>query len=798
MSSRPVRIGLGLLLAALGVFFGSRVRIDGDIARLLPDRDPALRQASAMLQSVMQRMVIDLSLPGEREDRLELLMGAADELARRLDESPRVLEARAKLLDEEALDSTELLIDAAGRLLEPRHYAELEQRLAPAAIDEMLTQLMRRAHEPDAGWLLQEARRDPFGVSGFVLAPLEHQLAGFRDVRLVQGHLVTQDGGHLLLFVEPVAPATDTLEARALLADLDAAIAALHAQPELEGLVVRHLGAHRSTLDNQDQIASDVALTSTVGAVFVALIAILTLARFWWGLLALTPALFGGAVALGVVSFWRDTIASPVVGFGVALLGISIDYAIHVLYRLNSGQAGRLPVRALFMGATTTAFAFLVLGASSMPALREVGVLGALGIVASAVFAVVVLPALAGVPQAGSRPRFDLRALLARRPAGQGRRGLALALVLTPLFALGALRLELDGEVQHLSSLSDAAAADEAGILETWGEAFRTTQVVVQADDVQGALVAAARVAEVLERAREAGRIREFASISGILPPLGVQAERLAAWRDFWSPERLARVGADLGAAAQRQGFDAAAFAPFFEWVAREPAPLEYAPGDRGPLAAQVGERILQVPGGVMIATPVFADDWQAVGELKQELAAAVPSAAVLNNEAMSRRLAELVGGELWKLGGLAFAAVAALVLLWLRSVRHAALVIVPLFFSSLWTLGALGWMGVPINLANSVFAAFLFGIAVDYAIFMAQARIARARGEDEDLAETDASVLLCAATTCVGFGALVIAGHPVLHSIGATALTGILAALCATRVFVPALAGRLLGGPQP
>jgi predicted exporter len=797
MKRRRLRIALGVLVTALGLFFGSRVRLDGDIGRLLPDRDPALRQASAVLQSVMQRMVIDLSLPEAGADRLELLMRAADELATRMAESLRVHEARARMLDGDAIESTDFLVDSAARILRPEHYAELEGRLEPEALDAMLAKLRRRAHEPDAAWFLQQARRDPFGISGFVLAPMEGLLAGFRDVRLVDGHLVTQDGAHLLVFVEPSIPATDIDGARALLADLQAAGAALRARPELAGLVVRHLGAHRSTLDNQDQIASDVALTSTVGAVFVALIAILTLARFWWGLLALTPALFGGAVALGVVSFFRDTIAAPVVGFGVALLGISIDYAIHVLYRLNAGHASRLPVRALFMGATTTAFAFLALCASSMPALREVGLLGALGIVASSVFAVYVLPAIAGLPAESNRPRFDLRALLVRRPV-QARTRLRwafAAVALTPLFVLGALRLELDGEVQHLSSLSKTAAADERGILETWGEAFRTTQVLVPANEMQGALAATELIAETLVSAREAGEIRDFACISDLLPTLQQQALRLAAWRAFWSGERVARLRADLARATDAQGFEAAAFEPFFEWIAREPAPLEYALGDEGPLATLVSDRVLALDEGVLVATPVFVDDWQALGRLKQRLAEHVPSAVVLNNEELSRQLAALVGGELWKLGSLAFLAVAVLVLLWLRSWRHAALVMLPLVFSSLWTLGALGWMGVPVNLANSVFAAFLFGIAVDYAIFMTQARIAQARGEDEDLAETDASVLLCATTTCVGFGVLVIAGHPVLNSIGATALTGILAAFAATRVFVPALSGRWLAG---
>ena len=86
---------------------------------------------------------------------------------------------------------------------------------------------------------------------------------------------------------------------------------------------------------------------------------------------------------------------------------------------------------------------------------------------------------------------------------------------------------------------------------------------------------------------------------------------------------------------------------------------------------------------------------------------------------------------------------------------------------------GLLGWMNISITLANAAFVVFLFGLAIDYGIFMVEARLRHAATGEDVVEESDGAVLLCALTTCVGFGALLLATHPVLYSIGATALIG-------------------------
>jgi len=75
-----------------------------------------------------------------------------------------------------------------------------------------------------------------------------------------------------------------------------------------------------------------------------------------------------------------------------------------------------------------------------------------------------------------------------------------------------------------------------------------------------------------------------------------------------------------------------------------------------------------------------------------------------------------------------------------------------------------------------------ILGLGVDYGVFMVM------RGE-VDLG-TEKAVLVSGLTTLAGFGALALAAHPALHSIGVTVLLGIGGAVPAALLVIPALSG--------
>jgi hypothetical protein len=110
-------------------------------------------------------------------------------------------------------------------------------------------------------------------------------------------------------------------------------------------------------------------------------------------------------------------------------------------------------------------------------------------------------------------------------------------------------------------------------------------------------------------------------------------------------------------------------------------------------------------------------------------------------------------------------------------------LALLPVLSGLMTMFGVMGWLGYGFNLFNLVATILMIGLGVDYGIFM----VYRLFRDLEPSAEK--AVLVSALTTLSGFGVLVLARHPALHSIGLTILLGVCGALPTVIWIVPALA---------
>ena len=99
--------------------------------------------------------------------------------------------------------------------------------------------------------------------------------------------------------------------------------------------------------------------------------------------------------------------------------------------------------------------------------------------------------------------------------------------------------------------------------------------------------------------------------------------------------------------------------------------------------------------------------------------------------------------------------------------------------------VGVMGALGMAFNLINVIAAILIIGLGVDYGIFMVN-KLSNGTGRS-----TERAVCVSGLTTLAGFGALVLARHPALHSIGVTVLLGITAAVPSALLVIPALSRR-------
>ena len=154
----------------------------------------------------------------------------------------------------------------------------------------------------------------------------------------------------------------------------------------------------------------------------------------------------------------------------------------------------------------------------------------------------------------------------------------------------------------------------------------------------------------------------------------------------------------------------------------------------------------------------------------------------LISNSMMSRQLGEMIVADSARFVMLAIVAVIVLLVILFRNVGKILSAMVPVLTGVMCMMGVMTLMGMPLNLFNLLAGVLVIGLAVDYGIFMVH------RATESLDPAIERAVLVSGLTTLAGFGALAMAQHPTMRSIGVTVLSGLAPALLAALVVVPAM----------
>ena len=98
-----------------------------------------------------------------------------------------------------------------------------------------------------------------------------------------------------------------------------------------------------------------------------------------------------------------------------------------------------------------------------------------------------------------------------------------------------------------------------------------------------------------------------------------------------------------------------------------------------------------------------------------------------------------------------------------------------PLAVSWYWIQGIMGLSGLQFNIVNIILATFIFGMGDDYSIFITEGLLYERATDKKILHSYKNAVALSALIMFVGIGALVLAKHPAMRSLGLVTVIGML-----------------------
>ncbi|HRX12969.1 MAG TPA: 1-acyl-sn-glycerol-3-phosphate acyltransferase, partial [Draconibacterium sp.] len=149
-------------------------------------------------------------------------------------------------------------------------------------------------------------------------------------------------------------------------------------------------------------------------------------------------------------------------------------------------------------------------------------------------------------------------------------------------------------------------------------------------------------------------------------------------------------------------------------------------------------------------------------------------NAVLWDKQHFSVKLVDALKNDFNSLVWISLLAVFAVLLISYGRFELAILAMIPLVAGWLWTLGLMGLFGIEFNIFNIIISTFIFGLGVDYAVFILNALIEERKYGHNELTASKLSILLSALTTFAGIGVLIFAKHPALKSIAALSIIGV------------------------
>jgi predicted exporter len=764
-----------LAFAALIAFVVTRFEVTNDVAEFLPESGD--RELGALSRQIadgeLSRMMV-LVVDGPDEATVTAA-SAAFEAA--LHDEPDV-ERRLAFLEGGPPDGVDR---ALWELYEPRRLGFLagsaeaaQARLSDEALAEAAADLRAELAGPMSPLLARVAPRDPLLVLPTLFERLGRSQAN--DLAVADGRFVTRDGRAAVLFLATRASAFDAAAQAPFLEGVERAFAGVDARFG-GALSLDQSGVNRFATRAAAAIRDDIQRVSIFSAVFI--VGLLLLLFRGLRVLLLASLSVGAGVVAGaaVVLFAFGRLHAITVAFGASLIGVTIDYVIHLychhaVLAPPGGPRATLAsiVRPLATGASTTMAGFLALLGSSLGGLREVACFAATGIVVAFFVTCVILPPLMPevVPQTRALMRFIalLERVLAFLRAHRRRLWIPPALALA-FIAVYLPRAHFEEDIASLGKLDPGLLAEDARVRARVTRFEQMRFVVALGGSEAEALSANERVARALDEAVSAEELGGYRSLAALLPSPTTQAEVTDAVRG--DPTLPARVEAAFTAA----GFAEGAFEPFFETLrGPAPEPLTYDALLASPLASWV--RPFRISLGDRVGVVTFLHGVADADALEARLAGE-EGVVFLRQSDLFGRANRLYQQSTLELLGAGLLAVLVLLLLRYREPRRALAVFVPATIAAAFTVSVLTFAGRGLDLVTITALLFVVSMGEDYGVFLVDAND---ETDARHLAAALASVVLACVTTVMDFALLAPSDHPVLGALGITASAGIAACL--------------------
>lgn len=826
--------GLMLALFAFFGYFASQIHLEEDISKLLPsskNEDGSTKLAFADLRIKDKTfLVFEASPEMGKQEQVDSLIQVSDRFVADLTARLESLKVQGDTLLQDIFASVskeDILFDAVdfmeGQLpcyIDTASYASFDTLFTIEHMERQMALNKEQAMSPIGSLFPELIAMDPLGLRSVLMDQLQGLSGGLGgSYKIVDGHFFVPDSSVLLVFLTPRFAATNTGKGAQLFSILNdmqqqywgSSGDVPQTSPQGTQVKVMYHGSTARGAYNSWQTKADLRNT-IIGSLVVVLLFIFLCFRNWNTIpLLLLPVAFGTLFGLAMMYFIKGQFSLLALGIGAIVLGVALSYVLHVIthykYVSDPEQVLKDQVTPVFLGCLTTIGSFMGLIFINTELLQDFGLFASFAIVGTTVFSLVFLPQFFD-PEKNKRNRraFALIDKINVYPFDRKRPLLLLIGLLSGVCLFFYLKggIDFDADMRNIGYFSDNITYSEELVRAKTHTGDKQQYFASSGATMEEALDNFSLMADKLDSLQQVGLVKSYTPTSTIFVPQKEQQARIDAWHAYWTEERLSSVRDLIKKSAPKQNIVPEYFEPFFEMATRdyEPQPL-YEQGII-PFGLQSTMMEQSADGSYLCFTSVRCanDSVRSSSSDYQQICRAIasqPHLMVLDTYFYTQDTLLELNEDFNVLQWVSMAFVFVVLLVSFHfNLKHTVLGFLPILVSWLIVLGAMVIFDRQFNLINIIISTFIFGIGVDYSIFVMNGLLA---GQKETCGDTDrvkrdvlllsyhkTAILFSAVVLIVTVSSMLFAKHPAITSVGFATLVGMVSAVVLSYVVQPFL----------
>lgn len=778
------------IAAALGILvvcgvFASKINFEEDINQIIPKNDKSDLTAKVLKQLNFSDKIIVIIENKSKDDNFQL-SEAADSFLNKTEALQKYIgSVQGKISDDEISQTFDFVNENLPLFLDDQDYQEIERKLNKDSISKQVESNYASLVSPTSLVTKEFIKKDPLGITFLGLKKL-NALNISKDFKLEDNYIVTKDGKNLLLFIEPKNKSTDTKNNEVFVNQLNEIKENLNTK--FKGKTeISYFGSPVIAVANAQQIKKDIQNTVIISMTVLLILLIYYFRNFFTPLIVFLPTVFAVFISLMILYFIKDRVSAISLSIGAILIGITIDYALHILthYKHNNHieELYKDITQPIILSSATTAVSFLCLVFVRSEALKDLGLFAAITVFLSSILALILVPQLYHPKEKTEKENPNFIDRIGNYPYEKNKPLIIGCTLIIVACLFGFRHVGFNENIGDLNYIPDELKISEAKLEKLSDMTSKSIYTIAYGNSENDALERNSKLNRFLEKEKLDGKILSYNSLGNVVLSKPDQQKKFEKWNQFWNQTRKNQTISELVSSGNQFGFNSSAFDQFNENLNKSYSTLTLK--EYGKIKAlQISEFLGSDNGFYTVSNIVKVEESKRDAFIKD--VEKRHEALAIDRQQMNENFLGLLKNDFNTLINYSLLAIIFTIVLFFRNFELSLLTMFPIVLTGVVTAGLLYFLGLELNIFSTVVCTLVFGVGDDFSIFLTKAMQREHTTGQNELPTYRISIILAVFTTILSIGSLIFARHPALHSLALVALIGMFSVIVITSTLYP------------